>query len=102
MSELTIEFEDDRLHITLRGPSTRGFGLDLYTAAITALIEEADTRGAEKTGDEDAAPEFYAAILAAVARHYAADSPDETIEDRQSAGEIVAQLLGHLRAEGRL
>lgn len=67
------------------------------------LIEEADTHWEEKQGNLEAASEFYANVLAAVARHYAAEGVDEsTDEDQVSAGAILERMLTDLRAEGRL
>ena len=104
MADTKLRFEGDGLTVAIRGPSTDGMGLDLLTAAVTTLIESADTHHAEKRGNGDAAAEFYAAVLAAVARHYAVDASElEAVdEDRDSVGALLEQLLGELRQGGRL
>lgn len=106
MSDGEIRIKGEGLDIRIRGASPGPRGFDLYQAAVVALVEEADTHGAEKAGGEDVAWHFYAAVLAAVARHHAAESdaadPEDVDEDRLSAGEIVERLLRDLRADGKL
>jgi hypothetical protein len=105
MSAGEFRYNGEGLEIRVRGASTRFSGMDLHTAAIVELIEAADTGFEEKIGDPEAPWEFYAAVLAGVARHYvetASQYGDDVDEDRQSAGEILQGLLGELRRQGRL
>lgn len=73
--------------------------------AAIALIEEADTHGWEKEdlerhGNSEAADQFYAAILYAVARHYAVDALDAQSSPR--VYEVLVDLLAQIVNNGRL
>lgn len=44
----SFELRDGDLHIVVTGPSAQFFASDLYTQAVVALIQDADTNGWEK------------------------------------------------------
>lgn len=64
----------DGLSITIEGESPDLDGQALETAAILEIIKHVDT-GRWENEDVEAGHAFYAAVLGAVARHYAVDDP---------------------------
>jgi hypothetical protein len=105
MSDLKIRLSGEHLKITISGPSTRFSGLDLHTAAITELIQQADTNFEAKLNDHDAEGEFYASVLTAIADRYASDSEDvgvELNEDELSVSQVIRRLLDDLNERGVL
>ena len=101
----SFEIQDGDLHITITGPSAQFFGSDLYTQAVVALIQEADTDGWEKhqlnRGGSfgEAADQFYAAIFGAVARHAAVSGIDA---EGMTVAAVLRAVIDDLVAKGRL
>lgn len=92
--------------IIIEGPSSKFAAQDLTTAAIVALIQEADTHGWEKLEVEDGvndpvtpADRFYNAVLSAVARHYAVDAmwPED-----MAVHTALFEIISDLTNKGRL
>ncbi|GLC25773.1 hypothetical protein [Roseisolibacter agri] len=105
MSETNIRLNGEHIKITISGPSTRFSGVDLHTAAISELIEQADTNFEEKLNDHDAAGEFYASVLTAIADRYASDCEEFGVvlnRDRLSVAQVIRRLLTDLKARGVL
>ena len=112
MDERNIEMEnpdfriydegpDISIHMKIKVNSSTGsyFKSDIYTRAIMHLIEAADTDLWQKNDAELQPDEFYAGILGAVARHYAAEGLLPKGTTLEKAIEI---LLGDLRFNNRL
>lgn len=91
------------LDIVITGDANQPHGQDLITMAIVALISEADTSGWEKAqyekyGESQAQNQFYAAVLSAIARHYAMD----WLQEERSTANVLEELIRGLREDGRL
>lgn len=113
MNRITIHHDD--IEISIEAGSEQLSIRDLYTKAVVALVEEADTHGWEKQelehgGGADALSEFCAAVLTAVTRLYASEAglpEDERIElpplgvvdvpRREPAHQVLARMIEHLR-----
>lgn len=100
----TIHVDANGLEIVIKGEANQPHAQDLVTMAIVALISEADTHGWEKAdieqhGETEAANQFYAAILSAIARHYAVDS---ILTEERPTADILEELIVRLREEGRM
>lgn len=101
----SFEMRDGDVHITITGPSAQFFGNDLYTQAVVALIQGADTDGWEKHQLDrggamgEASDQFYAAIFGAVARH-AAQSGE--LPEGMTVAELLRELIDGLVRVGRL
>jgi hypothetical protein len=104
MDDMTIKKQDKRLSIHLKIASSSEhkspMGSHLLKAALVSLIEDADLAGWEKNEGELAPQEFYAALLAAVARRYNAELP--TPMDDVAPHTILQDLIDHLQAEDYL
>lgn len=104
-NERSFEIQDGDLHITITGPSAQFFGSDLYTQAVVALIQDADTDGWEKHQISrggamgEAADQLYAAIFGAVARHAA---QSDTWPEGMTVAELLRELIDGLVSQGRL
>ena len=105
MDAKSFELRDGDLHITIRGPASQFFASDLYTQAVVALIQDADTDGWEKHQLDrggamgDAADQFYAAIFGAIARHAAQSG---AWPEGMTVAELLRVLIDDLVAKGRL
>lgn len=105
MDAKSFQIQAGDLHITITGPSAQFFASDLYTQAVVALIQEADTDGWEKhqldrggaMGDAEA--QFYAAIFGAIARHSAVSG---MWPEGRTVAELLRVLIDDLVAKGRL
>ena len=98
-NEISIQAGD--LHITIAGPSGQWDARDLYTMAVVALIQDADTSFWQKLGNFDADESFYAAVFAAVARQYA-DGDVGAFAFGQRVSDVVTTLLKQLTDNGKL
>lgn len=87
------------LSITVEGASDDSTREEAHIAAIVYLIENADTDFWMKN-DIDSSERFYAAVLSAVATHYAVDDLEAPREKPVYA--LLDELIGYLRANGRL
>lgn len=96
----------DGLKITIEGASSPFDARDLWTQATVALISEADTHWWEKLELErdisdpvTPADRFYAAVLSAVARHYAVDA---MLPEDSEVHSVLFDLIAELTKKGRL
>lgn len=103
MQEVNIHSQGESIEIEMNIkanlPVDDAYTSDVVTKAIVHLIEEMDTHLWDKDAKELQADEFYAAILTAVARHYAVDDP---MERQQPAYQWLDELIKNLRENKHL
>jgi hypothetical protein len=97
-SKVTITLPDGPLTITIASASDALASPDLIQRAIVGLIECTHTYGGALAHDQ-AALNFYTAILSALARHYAADYPPAR---DMPIYELLDALINDLRDDDRL